>query len=124
MSASETVRTFLGHLQARDLDAASAMLGSGFEMEVAGRKIFNDLKSFAAFSKTRQQGSKKTHERFDEVPDGDATIVYCMGTMAGAWLDGSLFDQVRFVDRFVVRDSQIVDMKVWSDMGEFRPKEP
>ena len=123
MSASDTVRTFLGHLQARDLEAASAMLDPSFQMEVAGRKIFNDLKSFAAFSKTRQQGSKKTHERFDEVPDGSDTIVYCMGTMAGAWLDGSLFDRVRFVDRFIVRDGRISDMKVWSDMGEFRPKE-
>jgi len=121
-SASEVVRTFLGHLQARDLPAAEAMLADGFVMTVAGNKKFKSLREFAAFSKTRQQGSVKTHERFDEVPDGDAVIVYCMGSMAGAWLDGSLFDNVRFIDRFVVRDGLIADMMVWSDMGEFRPK--
>jgi len=98
------------------------MLSDSFQMEVANRKIFNDLSDFAAFSKTRQKGSKKTHDRFDEVPNGPSTIVYCSGTMAGSWLNGSSFEKVRFIDRFVVQDGKIADMKVWSDMGEFRPR--
>jgi hypothetical protein len=43
--------------------------------------------------------------------------------MAGEWNDGTPYATVRYIDRFDVQNGKIVDMNVWSDMAEFRPKD-
>ena len=46
-------------------------------------------------------------------------IVYNIGTLYGAWLDGTPFEGNRYVDRYVVRDGLIVKMDVWNDSAEW-----
>jgi hypothetical protein len=50
--------------------------------------------------------------------DGGATIVYCWGTLSGEWLDGAPFSDIRFIDRFVVRNGRLENQKVWNDLAE------
>ena len=41
-----------------------------------------------------------------------------IGTLYGAWPDGTPFEGNRYVDRFVIRDNLIVKMDVWNDSAE------
>ena len=61
---------------------------------------------------------KKKIERSDVVAGAGETIVYNLGTLYGAWPDGTPFEGNRYVDRFVVRDGKIVAMDVWNDSAE------
>jgi hypothetical protein len=47
--------------------------------------------------------------------------VWCSGTLAGEWTDGTPFAGIRFVDRFSVRDGMIICQEVWNDLGERMP---
>lgn len=121
--ATETVREFLDALGRRDLAEANSHLGNGFRMTVTGGHVFASPAEFAAFSKGRHKGATKTTDRYDEIPGADSTVVYAIGSMAGTWNDDTTFKGVRYIDRFEVANGKIVDMRVWSDMAEFRPDE-
>ena len=121
--AVATVKTFLDALGRRDMEAVDVFLGPGFRMMVRGGHVFTSPTEFAAFSKGRHKGAKKTTDRYDAIPGDDCTIVYAMGSMAGTWNDDTTFEGVRYIDRFEVAHGKIVDMRVWSDMSEFRPDE-
>ena len=41
-----------------------------------------------------------------------------LGTLYGAWPDGTAFEGNRYVDRFTVQDGLIVSMEVWNDSAE------
>jgi hypothetical protein len=47
------------------------------------------------------------------------TIVYSLGTLYGAWPDGTPFEGNRYVDRYVVCDGLITQMEVWNDSAEW-----
>jgi hypothetical protein len=49
----------------------------------------------------------------------EGTVVYSLGTLYGAWPDGTPFEGNRYVDRYVVRDGLIVEMDVWNDSAEW-----
>ncbi len=121
--AVDTVKAFLDALGRRDLEAANGYLGNGFRMTVTGGHVFTSPGEFAAFSKGRHKGAKKLTDTYDVIPGDDATVVYAMGSMSGTWNDGTNFEGVRYIDRFEVAHGKIVDMRVWSDMAEFRPRE-
>ena len=123
-AATETVKMFLDALGRRDLAEANRHLGNGFRMTVTGGHVFASPAEFAAFSKGRHKGARKTTNHYDEIPGTDSTVVYAIGTMAGTWNDDSTFEGVRYIDRFEVANGKIVDMRVWSDMAEFRPSDP
>ena len=61
---------------------------------------------------------KKAYEEFDVCPAGDENVVYCFGALHGQWPDGSIFGDIRFIDRFVVRDGLLTNQKVWNDLAE------
>lgn len=121
---TQTVRSYLDAMEARDLDRAKGMLAPGFRMVFPGPAVLHTLEELIAWSKERYQSVGKTYDRFDEIAGGDgpggSSVVYCFGTLHGVWLDGSEFDGIRFIDRFELRDGKIVDQKVWNDMGEVR----
>ena len=112
---------FLVHLGNRDLQAASAMLSSQFQLTVSGGHEFRKLEEFAAFSKGRNGPTVKHRERYEGFESDGTAVVYSLGYMSGIWLDGTEFDRVRYVDRFELRNGLIQKMDVWSDMAEFRP---
>jgi hypothetical protein len=116
--ASTTVQRFLQTMEARNLDEAQAFLAPDFSMEFPGGKRFASLDELVQWSKGRYRAVRKHYDRFDALADGGAIIVYCLGTLSGEGLDGTPFGDIRFIDRFVVRDGYIEDEKVWNDMAE------
>ena len=117
-TATALVRDYLAAMEARDLPRAQAMLTADFAMEFPGRVRMTSLAELIAWARPRYRFARKTYERFDEAPTDDGTIVYCFGTLAGEWLDGTPFANIRFIDRFTVRNGLLADQKVWNDMAE------
>lgn len=114
------VRAFLAAMEQRDLAAAQAMLGAGFEMRFPGTGVMTRLDELIAWARPRYRFVTKTYEGVDTVPGGDIAIVYCRGTLSGEWPDGTPFDGVRFIDRFELTDGRIVRQDVWNDIAEVR----
>ena len=117
-TATALVRDYLAAMEARDLPRAQAMLTADFAMEFPGPVRMTSLAELIAWARPRYRFARKTYERFDEAPTDDGTIVYCFGTLAGEWLDGTPFANIRFIDRFTVRNGLLADQKVWNDMAE------
>ncbi len=118
--AARKVEDFLRAMERRDLEAAKGFLAPGFAMTFPGGARMTSLEDLIEWSKTRYRRVEKTCERFDEVADGDNTVVYCFGTLSGEWLDGTAFSGIRFIDRFTVKDGLFTGQLVWNDMGEVR----
>ena len=118
--AAEVVRDYLAAMEARDLPKAEAMLGEGFEMRFPGTGVMTQLKELIDWAAPRYRFVTKTYEGFDVAPGGEATVVYCRGTLAGEWPDGTPFDGIRFIDRFEVTGGKITRQGVWNDIAEVR----
>lgn len=129
-SATALVRRYLDAMEARNLEAARACLAAGFWMQFPGGVELRSLEALVQWAKPRYQSVRKTYERYDEVGPGHAStagvdthaerIVYCFGSLAGRWNDGSDFAGIRFIDRFTIKDGKLVDQRVWNDLGETR----
>jgi len=114
------VRRFLDAMERRDLDAARRLLAPDFAMTFPGGVRFERLEDLVAWAAPRYRFVRKRYERFDAAPGPDGTAVYCFGTLEGEWLDGTAFSGIRFIDRFLTRDGQLADQRVWNDMAETR----
>lgn len=114
--AKDTVTTFLRAMEARDLEAAAALLAPAFKMTFPGGVELARLEDLVAWSRPRYRSIRKT---FDRVEDAGAAV-WVSGTLAGEWPDGSPFEGIRYVDRFELADGLIVRQEVWNDMGEAR----
>ena len=118
------VRDFLDAVEAVDVEAAQAHVGPGARFVFPGGKTTASLDDVVRFIGERYRSIAKKVERFDRIEmDGD-DIVFCTGTLSGAWEDGVPFDGVRFVDRFVLRADRIILHEVWNDAGEARARRP
>ena len=111
------VQQYLQAMEARDLPAARALLAPDFKMQFPGGVSPPSLEALVEWAKTRYRFVRKTYEAWDCTQSGDDTVVVCHGTLSGEWLDGSAFDGIRFLDRFVLRKGLIVDQKVWNDLA-------
>ncbi|MEQ8658956.1 MAG: tautomerase family protein [Hyphomicrobiales bacterium] len=118
--AAQLVRQFLGHMEARDLGAARAMLAHTFTMTFPGGVTMNTLEDLIAWAKPRYSFVRKTYERFDTASGDEGPTVYCYGTLSGEWLDGTAFEGIRFMDRFETSDGKLTRQDVWNDMGEMK----
>lgn len=120
MSAADTVHAYLAAMEARDLATAESMLAPGFTMQFPGPVTFTRLAELIEWAKPRYRFVKKAYERFDEAGSAEGAVVYCYGTLAGEWPDGSAFAGIRFIDRFSVANGRLVDQTVWNDLAEHR----
>lgn len=119
-AAESTVREYLAAMEARDLERAQRLLAPGFTMEFPGPVRMQSLDQLLAWAKPRYRFARKSYERYDTSAADGATVVYCFGTLSGEWLDGTPFSDIRFIDRFTLRDGLLLDQTVWNDMGEFK----
>ncbi|MDX2144596.1 MAG: nuclear transport factor 2 family protein [Rhodospirillaceae bacterium] len=122
-TATDVVKIFLDAMGQRDFAAMERVMAPTFKMTVTGGAVFTHPREFSAQSRLRQKSAKKTTDRYEEIPSGSSTIVYSIGSMAGEWNNGTPFSGIRYIDRFEVANGKIVDMNVWSDMSEFRPRD-
>ncbi len=122
MSAHEGVVARLGHfldlVAARRLSEAEAFLAPGAVLVFPGGVRFTSLHEMAAAASRRYRWVRKRVERWDVLPGADGVTVYCLGTLEGEDAGGRPFTGVRFVDRFELRDGQIVRQEVWNDLAE------
>src|SRR5262245_54961689 len=101
-----------------DPEPAARYVAEPRKLTLAGGRKFTHPRESTAFNAKRYKWVKKAMERSDVVPGRGETIVYNLGTLYGAWPDGTPFEGNRYVDRFVVRDGKIVQMDVWNDSAE------
>jgi 4-oxalocrotonate tautomerase family enzyme len=118
--ATQLVRQFLGHMEARDLASAKALLADTFTMTFPGGVAMNTLEDLIDWAKPRYSFVRKTYERFDTASGDEGPTVYCYGTLSGEWLDGTAFEGIRFIDRFETADGKLTRQDVWNDMGEIK----
>jgi hypothetical protein len=118
--AADVVRAFLQSMQKRELAAARGHLAIGFEMVFPGGARMTRLEELLEWASGRYRSIAKNYERFDESWQDGVTVVFCSGTLQGAWPDGTTFEGIRFVDRFELVDGKIRRQEVWNDLAEAR----
>jgi ketosteroid isomerase-like protein len=120
---SETVIHYLKAMEARDLDLARGFLAEDVEMIFPGGRRLSSPEQIFANSGRRYQSVAKRIKDVDVIETDNRTVVYCFGTLYGEWINGQPFEDIRFIDRFVLVTGKIVSQEVWNDTGEWRLKE-
>ena len=117
----ELVETFLRTIMVPDPVGARAFVSPAQRIRFTGGREMHDPSDCSAFNATRYAWVKKRFEQTDVVEGATAldAIVYNIGTLYGAWPDGTLFEGNRYVDRYVVQGGLIVQMDVWNDSAEW-----
>lgn len=114
--AGRLVWDFLTLLAAARYEEANRYLAPAARMLFPGGVVFFDCTKLPRRSSGIYRWVRKRFERIDELAAAEGVIVYNYGTLRGEWTDGELFDNVRYIDRFVVRDDKIADQQVWNDL--------
>lgn len=117
VDAALLVRTFLEHMQARDLAAAARLLAPDFQMQFPGAPAMTGLDQLVAWARGRYRSVAKTYHHVDESWTADGAIVHCSGGLHGEWLDGTAFSGIRFIDRFEIVNDLIRRQEVWNDLA-------
>jgi hypothetical protein len=117
-AAIRIVESYLDASMVPDPDRAARYIAPNLDFTFTGGRRFTHPRDAAAFNGERYQWVKKRKERSDATEDADEVVVYNIGTLYGAWPDGTPFEGNRYVDRFVVRNGLIVKMDVWNDSAE------
>jgi phenylpyruvate tautomerase PptA (4-oxalocrotonate tautomerase family) len=115
--ADKIISKYLKAMEERDIQLAKSFLNSEFLIKCPGGLIFYSLEDFIEWAKTRYKSIMKDIETIDLSFNGAETFVYCHGTLKGEWLDGSSFVNVRFIDKFHIRESRIVQQEIWNDLN-------
>ena len=120
-SPVEIVEHYLELIMGPNPAAARIYISSELVIRFTGGRVMQDPTECAAFNKQRYAWVKKRFERTDLVTEtGDGThIVYNIGTLYGAWPDGTTFEGNRYVDRYVLLNGLIIFMDVWNDSAEW-----
>lgn len=119
--AAAVVEEFLRIIMIPDPASARAFVAPDLQIRFTGGRPMSDPGESSAFNASRYAWVKKRFERTDVVAGATAqeAVVYNIGTLFGAWLDGTPFEGNRYVDRYVVRHGLIVRMDVWNDSAEW-----
>ena len=115
------VEEFLRLAMIPDPESASRYVAPDMAIRFTGGRAMNRPADCTAFNATRYAWVKKRFERTDVVQGAtaDEAVVYNIGTLYGAWPDGTPFEGNRYVDRYVLRHGLIVQMDVWNDSAEW-----
>lgn len=118
MSDAEIVEAYLTASMIPDPDGAATYMKPGTMITFTGGLEFDHPRGPTSVNSYRYGWVKKKMDRFDVCPGDGETVVYSIGTLYGEWPDGTPFEGNRYIDRFVVKDGQIVKMDVWNDSAE------
>ncbi|MBU2954776.1 nuclear transport factor 2 family protein [Marinobacter sp. F3R08] len=114
------VQSYLTAMEQRQLDTAQSYLSDNFVMTFPGSAEFSSLNQLVEWSQSRYRFVQKTLDSVTVAYEMEAIQVFVIGTLAGELPDGSAFKNVRFIDRFEVRDDVLVRQDVWNDLAEIR----
>ncbi|MEO0914121.1 MAG: tautomerase family protein [Pseudomonadota bacterium] len=113
---------FLAAMEARDTDAAEALLDAEFQMTFPGTKPMTSIAALIDWAKDRYRFVKKTITSTEAFQHAGRTIVYVSGTLSGEWPDGTAFTGIRFIDRFEIEGGKLISQSVWNDIAEERSR--
>jgi hypothetical protein len=118
---AQVIDEYLRLLMIPDPAAASAFIAPDLRIRFTGNRAMTHPSECSAFNAKRYAWVKKRIERTEVVAGGSdkETVVYSLGTLHGAWPDGTAFEGNRYVDRYVVRHGKITRMDVWNDSAEW-----
>ncbi len=121
LRAVALVEEFLRVIMIPDPEGARAFASPDLQIQFTGGRAMHEPGDCSAFNASRYAWVKKRFERTDLVAGATAqeAVVYNIGTLYGAWNDGTPFEGNRYVDRYVVRAGRIVQMAVWNDSAEW-----
>ena len=100
--AFTTVEAYLEHTMVPDPIGASALVADDLKITFTGGRKFTSPMETTAFNAKRYQWVKKR-----------------LGQTHGAWLDGTPFNNNRYIDTFIGRHGLIVETQVWNDSAEW-----
>lgn len=122
-SAIATCEAFLMAMERRELDLARSFIDpDALEMVFPGGARFASIDAMVAGAATRYRYVGKHFDRRDSWTTAEGESVLIAGRLYGEWLDGSTFEDIRFIDLFDLRGGRIWRQHVWNDMGEYRLK--
>lgn len=115
------VDEYLRILMIPDPGGVRALVAPDLRITFTGGRAMREPAECAAFNARRYAWVRKRVERTEVVSGGtdEETVVYSLGTLYGAWPDGTSFEGNRYVDRYVVRHGLIARMDVWNDSAEW-----
>ena len=116
--AEALVKRFLRAMEGRDLETAEALMAPGARITFPGNKVFSSQREMVEASRGRYQWVKKTFDQVDAFAVDDGQVVYVMGTLYGVNRHDVSFSDVRYIDRFLLKDGHIVQQDVWNDLAE------
>ena len=121
IQARNLVEEFLRVIMIPDPVGARAFTVPDLRIRFTGGRVMSDPTECSAFNAGRYAWVKKRIARNDVVVGAgpDEAVVYSVGTLHGAWPDGTPFEGNRYVDRYVVRQGKITEMEVWNDSAEW-----
>lgn len=121
LQAQTLVESFLRTIMVPDPEGARAFVSPDLRIRFTGGREMRDPSECSSFNAGRYAWVKKRFEQTDVVAGATEAeaIVYNIGTLYGAWPDGTAFEGNRYVDRYIVRDGLIVQMDVWNDSAEW-----
>lgn len=119
--AKQVVEEFLRIIMIPDPAGARAFVAPEMRIRFTGGREMGDPADCSAFNAGRYAWVKKRFERTDVMAGAteEEAVVYNIGTLYGAWPDGTPFGGNRYVDRYVVRHGKITQMDVWNDSAEW-----
>ena len=114
------IEKFLAATMSGDKEKSRALAAPNLVFTFTGGRRFERAEQTGEFNALRYKNVKKDIAGYDicEDPDGHL-VVYCLGTLYGAWPDGTSFEGNRFIDRFEIRDGRIEKIDVWNDSAEW-----
>lgn len=120
-AAAAVVDEYLRILMVPDPAGAMRFVAPDLRIRFTGGRAMHAPAECSAFNASRYAWVKKKIERTEVVAGGtpEETVVYSLGTLYGAWPDGTPFEDNRYVDRYVLKDGLITQMDVWNDSAEW-----
>jgi hypothetical protein len=112
------VERFLRLMEVRDLETAERLMAPGLKITFPGNRHFSSQREVVAAAVGRYQWIKKRFDKIDAFPQDDAIIVYVLGTLYGVNMNDIAFADIRFIDRFLLRNGRIEQQDVWNDLAE------
>ena len=116
--AAQIVQDLLDATMAPDPVKAATYLAPDLSITFSGGFKFSHPREIAEFNGERYAWVKKSYGTYDVAESDDGTVVYSMGTLYGAWPDGTPFEGIRYIDRFLLRDGKVVVWDVWNDAAQ------
>lgn len=119
--AAALADAYLQACEDRDLDAAGQHLAPGAVLQFPGGVEYHSLTELVDAPKV-YAWVRKNRDRYAVATEPHRTTVTSMGRLYGEWLDGTPFEDIRYVDVLVFEDDLITSQFVWNDLCERAPR--